>query len=344
MLGALLALLGCGARAAGADPPRHDFPRVGEYEVLSCDFHMHTMNSDGTVTTRDRVLGSFNCGYDAIAVTDHGTARAYRVAAYVGESLGLIVIRGLETGISGGEHLVVLNVSADYQPRNPHGWASKPGAESVFYQDQMREIANAGGLIIYAHPHKGFTHAVDWGIKEGIIRGIEVKNGVVGTGLSTVESHGTHCYPFAFDWALEQNLAVFANTDSHDPRSGRGPVTLVLAEDRSPNGVMEAIRKRRTIAWFDGMLWGRKELLSRLVKSTVDVRRTSEGRLIAENRGPVALKVALEGNGGGFVELAPYKETGSGENAGTDRISVKWKNVWTGTKQNLRSTFDLSPR
>ena len=69
------------------------------------------------------------------------------------------------------------------------------------------------------------------------------------------------------------------------------------------------------------------------MESTVDVRRTSEGRLIAENRGPVALKVALEGNASRVVELAPYKETVIGENAGTDRISIEWKNVWTGFPQ-----------
>ena len=67
--------------------------------------------------------------------------------------------------------------------------------------------------------------------------------------------------------------------------------------------------------------------------------------LLPEDVTPIqALKVALEGNASGVVELAPYKETVIGQNAGTDRISVKWMNVWTGTRENLRSTVDLSPR
>ncbi|OFX14097.1 MAG: hypothetical protein A2Z18_00680 [Armatimonadetes bacterium RBG_16_58_9] len=324
------------------DPPRHDFPRVGEYEVLCGDFHMHTVNSDGEQTTREKVLEAYNYGYDAIAITDHGTARSYRLAASLARPLGLIVLRGAEMDIRDRPHLVVLNVSADYQPRNPR-WAAGPGEENAFYQDQMREIRLAGGLIVYAHPHAGFTDAVQWGIAEGIVRGVEVKNAEVGSGYDTVESHGTYCYPFAFDWALDHDLALFANSDSHNARSGDQPVTLVLVKERSPSGVTEAIRELRTVAWFKGMLWGREELLSKLIESTVKVRRTPEGILV-ENCGPVALTAALTGVAGNLIEIEPYGEKLIGAEAGGDTISVTWQNVWISPRENLRSAFDVTTR
>lgn len=90
----LAALLALSVSAFGADaPPRHDFPRVGQYEVLSGDFHMHTVMSDGKITTSERVKEAHRLGYDAIAITDHGRPSAYRVAKPLGKSLGMVVLR-----------------------------------------------------------------------------------------------------------------------------------------------------------------------------------------------------------------------------------------------------------
>ena len=76
-----------------ACPSSGEFPRVGAYQVLRGDFHMHTVNSDGKLTTRERMEESHRMGYDVIAVTDHGTMRACRLAKALGEPLGMIVIR-----------------------------------------------------------------------------------------------------------------------------------------------------------------------------------------------------------------------------------------------------------
>ena len=314
--------------------PRHDFPRVGDYEVLCGDFHMHTVNSDGKLTTRERVQEAYDFGYDVIAITDHYTTRAYRVAKHVAEPLGMIVVRGLETGIAGKEHVLALGVSDQYQPRNPHRWAEKTGEAAVFYQDQLQRIAEDGGIVIYNHPHVGLREPVLWGIQEGAIRGVEVKNAVVGSRWNTVESHGTHCYPFAFDWALEHNLAVFANSDVHRTRSGQQPVTLVLVEQRTAQGVVAAIRARRTVAWFEGMLWGPKELLSDLMKAVLEIRTTSDGRLAVTNRSPVPLKSQLG-------DLEPYQMHTFDWDGSADNAEIRLLNVWTSSKDNLVFAFSL---
>lgn len=312
-------------------PPRHDFPRVGPYEVITGDFHMHTVHSDGRLITRERVEESYALGYDAIAITDHGNSKAYRVARYVGGSLGTIVLCGFETGVANQEHMNVLGVSASHTPRNPHRWAEKPGDDNVFYQDEMRRIAADGGIIIYNHPHKGFREPVKSGIDQGLLIGIEVKNDVVGKGWNTVESHGTHCYPDAFDWALEHNLALFANTDVHGRRSDRPATTLLWVREKTPEGVMDAFRGRRTAAWFDGMIWGREALLAELIGTTVVATSSGTGTRLA-NQGPVPLKGSL--GGGKTFELPAYGEASVDAAAPLD---VTWTNVWISRTANLKT-------
>lgn len=48
---AFAVLLACAAGAV----ERFDFPPAGPYQVLRCDFHTHTVISDGRLTARERV-------------------------------------------------------------------------------------------------------------------------------------------------------------------------------------------------------------------------------------------------------------------------------------------------
>ena len=45
-------------------------PNVGAYQVLKCDFHMHTVFSDGHVWPNVRVQEAWTEGMDAIAITN----------------------------------------------------------------------------------------------------------------------------------------------------------------------------------------------------------------------------------------------------------------------------------
>ena len=312
-------------------PPDHSFPKVGPYQVLCGDFHMHTINSDGKLTTRERVEESYSLGYDVIAVTDHKKTRAYRVAKYVGEPLGMVVLRGLETGIAGKEHMNVLGVSDLYTPRDSHRWSETPGGETVYYQDQLKEIDRCGGFVIYNHPHVGFREPVEWGIKEGIIQGIEVKNDVVGAKYKTTEWNGVYCYPNAFEYALQNGLALFANTDAHGRRKDGPAVTLVFAEVRTPEAVMDAFRARRTAAWFDGVVWGREKLLADLMQAVVTVKRDPWR---VENHSPLTLKAAVQG-ATDPIEIGPYQETPLNVSPSGNKLSIKWENVWISPKENL---------
>jgi predicted metal-dependent phosphoesterase TrpH len=316
------------------------------YEVLRGDFHMHTVHSDGKLSPADRVKEAWQYGYDVIAITDHGNFQAYEEAVPVAEALGIVLLRAMETGISEQEHVVALGFSADYVPRNPHGWAETPGQAAVFYQEQLQHLSAAGGYAIYAHPHVGLREPILWGIGQGLLQGIELKNDVVGSGWNTVESHGTHWYPFAFDWAVDYNLAIFANSDVHGERSGEQAVTLVLAQDRSRDGVMEALREGRTVAYFNNMLCAHEWVLELLMASLVDVRSVEvQGGsqfLRLQNRGPVELTAQITGLPLAPVTLGPYQTALVGVRRMPDVATIKWTDLYIRPAENLTTTHAVA--
>lgn len=332
VLALVAALLALATTGWAQTPPRHDFPKVNGYQVLLGDFHMHTLNSDGRLTTRERVQESYELGYDVIAVTDHGKTSANRPAKQIGESLGLVVLPGIETGINRMEHTQAIGFTSDYKPLNSHNWAENPGEDRAYYQDQMKQISDRGGLLIYAHPHKGMRDPMLWGIEQGYVQGIEVKNAVVGDGWNTTKFEGVSCYPNGFEWGLEHNLAILACTDAHGKRQTEPFTgTLLLVAEKSGQGVMDAIRARRTAAWFDGMVWGREQLLADLVSASVVATRAADGSVTLENRCPIALKGAV-----GDSKFDPGAYQKATVHAGDAKsITVKWTNIWTSTKTNL---------
>ncbi len=332
LIAVICALFGAALALALAEPPRHDFPPVGCWEVLCGDFHMHTVNSDGKLTTRERVEESYNLGYDVIAITDHGKPGPYRVARYLGEPLGLIVVPGFETGVLGKEHYVALGAPATFKPRDSHRWSEKPGEKTVHYQEEMRAIAEAGGILFQAHPPNEWREPTDWGVKQGIIVGVEIQNGYGKVESGSGPLGGVQCYPHSFDWALKNNLALFANSDVHGTRrQGPQPVTLVFVSERTPEGVMEAIRARRTVAWFNGIVCGREELVSKLLSAAVSAKKSGPTQLTIENCSPIAFRAELRGN---TIELPPYERTKL-EWSGGSSMTIRWLNVWTSLTSNL---------
>ncbi|MHC4099219.1 MAG: PHP domain-containing protein [Planctomycetota bacterium] len=57
--------------AISASQPKIHFPDILGYKTLKCDFHMHTVFSDGQVWPTVRIDEAAREGLDAIAITDH---------------------------------------------------------------------------------------------------------------------------------------------------------------------------------------------------------------------------------------------------------------------------------
>ncbi|MFC1502491.1 PHP domain-containing protein, partial [bacterium] len=79
-------------------------PDIPGYKTLKCDFHIHTVYSDGNVQPHIRPEEAWREGFDAIAITDHVEDenmdgqhnRSYELARSRAKSLGIILIRGGE--------------------------------------------------------------------------------------------------------------------------------------------------------------------------------------------------------------------------------------------------------
>ncbi len=346
-----------------------DFPAINHdgkvYEIVRSDFHLHTTNSDGSVLPDRRVLEAWEYGFDAIAITDHGNHQprletqwrnSYADGISMAEPLGIILLRGLETGLTRdgepvrGEHLVAVGFTEDYyeESRDEHAWAETEDQDEVFYQDQWERLIDAGAYVFYAHPHLGFREQMQWGYEQGYLHGMEVYNHIVGPAWNPVESHGTRWYPEHFDLALEKNMAVFANSDAHPVRGDpdEEPATLVLVKDNSAEGILEALHSGYTVAHFNDMFCARQELLEMLARNFIEINieETYQGhQLEIINLNPLKLvirieelsqDVTLEGHETVHVELEHDSLRGY--------VTLTWKNFWVNSSENLVTRHEVN--
>ncbi|UCG86833.1 MAG: PHP domain-containing protein [Gemmatimonadota bacterium] len=258
-----------------------EFPDIPGYLTLVCDFHVHTVFSDGSVWPDIRVQEALRDGIDAIAVTEHleylphqndiphpDRDRAHAIAV---ESVGdrdLIVLNGSE-------------ITRDMPPGH---------ANAIFLEDAnllllddplevFREAKRQGGFTFWNHPHWTSQRADGVAtiteehlqlIAEGLLQGIEVVNDL------TYSDE-------ALQIALDHDLTIMANSDIHGlvdwrydvPHGGHRPVTLVFATERSAAGIKEGLEQGRTAAWFNNVLVGREEYVRPLVAASLNVKQAT---------------------------------------------------------------------
>jgi hypothetical protein len=278
-------------------------PNVPGFLTLQCDFHTHTVFSDGQVWPDTRSEEAWREGYDAIAITDHieyqphrkdlptNHERSWEIAAPHGERLGLIVVRGSEvTRKMPPGHLNAIFLTSVCPLDTPE------------WRDALRAARAQGAFVFWNHPgwrgqqkdgtarwHPEHTEILE----NGLLDGIEVVNDRV------------YC-PEAHAWALEKGLTILANSDSHDPvnlawhvsEGDHRPVTLVFAKERNEAGLREALFARRTAAWSGNTLVGREELLRPLVAAALTIenprlaiRAGSEGYVRIRNDSDLRLEL-----------------------------------------------------
>jgi len=249
-------------------------PDLDGYKTLKCDFHMHTVFSDGIVWPDVRIEEAWEEGLDAIAITDHieytphkpfvggSFNSSYEIAYQKAKELGIVLIRGAEiTRDMPPGHLNVLFVK---------------NIDKINVPDPMgaiMEAKNQGAFIFWNHPcwtaqqpdscimfsmHKDL-------IKKHVISGIEVFN-------------EKEWYPIALHWCLENNLTILGNSDIHDFTSHyysmeqwHRPMTLVFSKDTASESIREALFAGRTVAWFAKYVAGKEVYLQELFRKSVIV-------------------------------------------------------------------------
>ncbi len=245
-----------------------NIPDISGYQTLKCDFHMHTVFSDGTVWPTVRIQEAWEEGLDAIAITDHieylphskdvvaDHNRSFDIAKPLSEELNIILIKGTEiTRDMPPGHLNALFISnANLLERDD-------------VNEALKEARDQGAFIFWNHPGWKAQQpdtTLWWDehttlFENDLLHGIEVFNGEYS--------------PEALNWANEKKLTIFGNSDVHGPmkvNDSHRPLTLVFAKNRTAGGIKEALFNRRTVVYFDNTLIGESVFLEPLFFESLD--------------------------------------------------------------------------
>lgn len=259
-----------------------NIPGFDGYETLKCDFHIHTVFSDGKVWPDVRVTEAWQQGLDAIAITDHIEYRpfkekvlgdlneSYNIAKAHADYLGFILIKGAEvTRKKPIGHLNTLFIND----------ANKLNQEDPI--NALREAKKQGGFIMWNHPgwpdDKSTLYPIhEQLLKDSLIDGIEAFNFL-------------EYYPVAFDYANKYNLAYMGNSDIHglitETYGGEKlarPITLVFASERSEQGIKKALFDKRTAILFNGILAGRENIIKKLFMASVRIKKNENNSNFTE--------------------------------------------------------------
>jgi hypothetical protein len=246
-----------------------DIPDVAGYKVLKCDFHMHTVFSDGEVWPTVRVREAWTEGLDAIAITDHDRYhphrddvkvdlwRPYRIALPVAEDTGILLVPGVEI-TRGNLHFNALFV------KDPTVFGD------LELLPALRKAREQDAFVFWNHP--GWKEKAQWwppieaAHGEELMQAIEVVNGPM-------------FYAEAYPWVGEKKLGMVANSDVHAPVSVGQPhrkrsITLVFVNQAGVDGIREALFAHRSAAWLGEDVWGPEALVKGLWDAAVKAAST----------------------------------------------------------------------
>lgn len=109
-------------------------------------------------------------------------------------------------------------------------------------------------------------------------------------------ANGTTYFPEAHRWCLEKGLTMLGNSDVHQPigmdinftKGEHRVMTLVLAKERSLEGIREALNNHRTIVWVNDLLVGEEKYLKELFENSVEIikidRKETRCTIVLQNK------------------------------------------------------------
>ncbi len=323
-------------------------PHVEPFITVKCDFHMHTVFSDGYVWPDLRVIEAWVTGLDAIAITDHiegpvnrpfltgDDNSSYELAKPVADYYGMILIRGGEI--------------TKKEPYGHYNALFLKDVNLVDNEDPFTAIENAvkqGAFIQWNHP--------DWNsstrnqfefqkklLEKGYLHGVEITN-------------RSDWYPYVVDWALENNLTMMGNSDLHGLVVGefqldkyKRPMTLVFASEKSEQGIREALDNKRTVVWIADLINGREEWVSKLFLSCVQFGKIKvtnpekkEGQVRIENVSDIPWSLKFLGPiVTGSYRLEPCSSMVV-KTKGQGGVKISVTNAWIKTGINLQIETNL---
>lgn len=258
-------------------------PDIPGYKTLKCDFHMHTIFSDGAVWPTFRVDEAWQEGLDVIAITDHiennpskmfvggDDNSSYEIAKPYADKNNIILIKGAEItrGMPPG-HFNALFI------KNSNDLDTKD------FMDAFEAAKKQGAFFIWNHPgwKAQQPDTCKWWdihtelLQKGMLHAVEVFN-------------EKEFYPITLDWCNDKKIAYTAASDIHGTIAStynldefNRPMTLVFAKKRTEESVREALFAGRTVAWFGNFLAGSEELLSAIFKASVEAKFIEETKKV----------------------------------------------------------------
>jgi len=296
---------------------RHEinFPDILDYKTLKCDFHMHTVFSDGQVWPTVRVDEAWRGGLDVIAITDHieysprkqditiNHNRPYEIALPRAKEKNILLIKGAEItrAIPPGHFNAIF--LKDIAPLDTNDFTDNNLKDTAKLTNAVAIANEQGGFVFWNHPG-GFA---DWNpvtnpwidvhtklCENKLLHGIEVAN-------------GDTYYPDAHRWCLEKNLTMIGGSDMHDPfgnsenlNENHRTITLVFAKEKSVEAVKEAMREGRTAVWCGTRLIGKEKYLDAIFKASIKVAKPhyrQNDQLWCEIRNSSCMDIQMEKTG-----------------------------------------------
>jgi hypothetical protein len=255
-----------------------NIPNLNGYVTLKCDFHIHTVFSDGSVWPTVRIDEAFREGLDAISISDHieyrpykddvvgSHNRSYEIARASAQARGIMLIKGSEItqGMPPGHSNAIFLSDSDEldKPDYMDVFAAAKAQNAFIFWNHPCWDAQQPDTTLWFDEHTKL-------LQQGMMHGIEVVNG------------NQYC-PEAHRWCIEKNLTILGNTDVHGPMPVFAPgkhrtMTLVFARSATPEAIHEALKERRTAAYYDEYVVGEEKYLKELFENALDIKVDKTG-------------------------------------------------------------------
>ena len=296
-------------------------PNIPGYLTLKCDFHLHTVFSDGHVWPSFRVHEAERDGLDAISLTEHidyegypdevkrNYNKAYEIATETAaKNKKLLIIRGAEISprVPPYHNNALFLKDANKLPSDyMKDWKKKFVMKDSITRDELMapflEAKRQDAFVFYNHPGYSWWDKKDTAIFTSFHQELLDKQ-ILG-GVEVVNSNRYNI--IAHRMAMKYNLTLIGNSDEHYDMYPRyhqthRPMTLVFAKTKSEEAIKEALRQRRTAVYFDDYLVARQPEAEAFFKASLEVQtekktRNGEPLLLIKlfNRSSIPYKVKV---------------------------------------------------
>lgn len=211
------------------------------------DFHVHTLESDGTPTMREALEFADGIDLDFIMLSEHNTNSGLTLYGSLQPDFPrVLMIPGLEwTSYSGHAHTIGAVEWVD----------QKVGVRGVTVQSAIQATQAQGAIFSIDHPTAlggSFCIGCPWELEvdPALVEGVEVQGGI----WDAIDYWEQMC-------AEGSHAAAVGGSDDHKGGQGSGvldrpigtPTTMVFAERLSVDRILEGVRAGRTVVKVNGI-------------------------------------------------------------------------------------------